>query len=320
MPGPTGLTTALQAHAHGARVRVVERRPALFRPSRALIVHPRTLEVLRPLGVVEALLARADTAPAVLLHLGRRVVPVRLGGLRLPDTAYPHLTLLRQLDVETALDRALAQRGVPVERGTELVGMEEDRSSGAWAVLRGPHGSERTWYRWVVGCDGTDSTVRRAAGIGWRGGGYRPEIVLADLELDGDLAPGVAHVVAGRSGLVFVFARGECATWRLLATRPCTTAAPVRPRRVPGSRTRATATPRRRGTAGPHPPGRLVEPGAGAAPARRCVPAGAPAPRRRRRALPLPRGRPGDEHRHPGRGEPGLEARLRPHEPRIPRD
>ena len=64
--------------------------------------------------------------------------------------------------------------------------------------------------------------MRRAARIGWRGGGYRPEIVLADVELDGDLAPGVAHVVAGRAGLVFVFARGECATWRLLATRPCT--------------------------------------------------------------------------------------------------
>ena len=61
--GPTGLALALQAHDHGARVRVVERRPEAFRPSRAMIVHPRTLEVLRPLGVTDALLARADTSP-----------------------------------------------------------------------------------------------------------------------------------------------------------------------------------------------------------------------------------------------------------------
>ena len=51
--GPTGLALALQAHAHGARVRIIERRPEARRPSRALIVHPRTLEGLRPLGVTE---------------------------------------------------------------------------------------------------------------------------------------------------------------------------------------------------------------------------------------------------------------------------
>jgi 2-polyprenyl-6-methoxyphenol hydroxylase-like FAD-dependent oxidoreductase len=78
--GPAGLALALQAHDHGADVRVIERRHEAFRPSRALILHPRTLEVLRPLGVTQALLARADIAPAADLHLGRRVVRVTLAG------------------------------------------------------------------------------------------------------------------------------------------------------------------------------------------------------------------------------------------------
>jgi hypothetical protein len=46
--------------------------------------------------------------------------------------------------------------------------------------------------------------------------------VLADLDLsdqDG-VAPGTAHVTAGRAGLLFLFALGEGAAWRLLATRP----------------------------------------------------------------------------------------------------
>ena len=77
--GPTGLALALQAHDHGARVRVVERRAEPFRPSRALIVHPRTLEVLRPLGVTDCLLASGEIAPSAHLHLGRREIPVRLG-------------------------------------------------------------------------------------------------------------------------------------------------------------------------------------------------------------------------------------------------
>ena len=101
--GPGGLALALQAHDHGADVRVIDRRPEAFRPSRALIMRARTLEVLRPLAVMQALLARADTAPAADLHLGRRVVRIRLADLALLDTAFPHLTLIRQMDVETVL-------------------------------------------------------------------------------------------------------------------------------------------------------------------------------------------------------------------------
>ncbi len=124
--GPTGLALALQAHDHGARVRIVERRTEMFRPSRALIVHPRTLEVLRPLGVVDALLASADTAPRALLRLGHRSVPVTLDDLAIDDTSFNHLSLLRQTDVETALADALAKRGVEVERGMELVALHVD--------------------------------------------------------------------------------------------------------------------------------------------------------------------------------------------------
>lgn len=219
--GPTGLALALQAHDHGAHVRIVERRPDVFRPSRALIVHPRTLEALRPLGVTEALLAQADSAPEGHLRLGSRVIRVRLAEFALPDTAFPHLSLARQMDVETTLLHALADRGVEVERGVELVAVSDGAAS-AQATLRSSAGIARTEHDFVVGCDGPESTVRRFAGIAWRGGPYRQEVALADLELDADLAPGVVHVVAGRRGLLFLFALGEQAAWRLLATQPAT--------------------------------------------------------------------------------------------------
>jgi hypothetical protein len=74
--------------------------------------------------------------------------------------------------------------------------------------------------RYVAGCDGPASTVRRAAGIGWRGGPYRQEVVLADIDVEGDLTPDVAHAVAGKDGMLFLFAIGERSTWRLLCTRP----------------------------------------------------------------------------------------------------
>jgi len=217
--GPAGLALALQAHDHGAAVRVIDRRPEAIRPSRALLLHARTLEVLRPLGVTPPLLARADIAPTVRLQLGSRVIPITLGDLELPDTAFPHLSLIRQMDVETVLAAALTDRGVYVERGTELTALR-DGPDGVRALLRSPGGTEEARFGFVAGCDGPASTVRAQAGIGWPGRPYPVEVVLADAELDGDLADGAARVVTGRNGLVFAFRFGELATWRLIATRP----------------------------------------------------------------------------------------------------
>jgi 2-polyprenyl-6-methoxyphenol hydroxylase-like FAD-dependent oxidoreductase len=230
--GPAGLATALQAHAHGATVRVVDRREHRVRPSRAMMLHARALEGLRPLGVTEELLNRADTTPEARIHLGRRTVEARLGHADLPDTAFPHLTLVRQADVEDVLWKALHARGVPVDWGVEFRGLVHGltaESGGVPVLPEGPvhadlqdvHGGRGVHRsRFLAGCDGQSSTVRGLLGAQWRGGTYGVEAVMADLELDGSLDSGLLHVAVGQAGLVFLFALGEGATWRMLATRP----------------------------------------------------------------------------------------------------
>jgi 2-polyprenyl-6-methoxyphenol hydroxylase-like FAD-dependent oxidoreductase len=217
--GPSGLALALQAASLGAAVRIIERRDHTFRPSRAIITHPRTLELLRPLGVTEAILAAGRPAPAVNLRLGRRRVATTLGPFAVNDTAFPYLAFVPQAVVERQLTTALADHGVEVERGVELVELEQ-RASGVTAVVARPDGrTETTESRFLIGCDGADSTVRAATGIAWPGTTYRHEIVLADLELDGRLDETVAHASAGPGGVVFLLALREQATWRLLASR-----------------------------------------------------------------------------------------------------
>ena len=162
--------------------------PEPFRPSRALIVHPRTLEVLRPLGVVDALLAGAtsparSTAPRAARGAGpaRRLRPAR--------HRVPALLLgARRTSRRSSRTRSPIV-GSPSSAAIELRRLAATRT--ATQSVAAPDGHRRARRcRYVAGCDGARSTVRRLAGVGWHGGSYAPEVVLADVELDGDLAPG----------------------------------------------------------------------------------------------------------------------------------
>jgi len=231
--GSTGLTLALQAAAHGARVRVVERRSEPQGPSPTVVLHPRSLELLRPLGVTEALLARGERSVAARLHLRSRVVSLTLGPLELPGTAFPHLLRIRQGELEEVLSAALAERGAEVEYGVEVVRVARVGAGGARAVLRrAGRPDDEVHCRFLAGCDGPTSLVRRSVG-GWIGGDDSREAVLADVDLGpaATVAGGravepvlleadTAHVGVGRRGVAVLVPPGAGAGWRMHASRP----------------------------------------------------------------------------------------------------
>ena len=170
--GPSGLALALQAHVHGARVRVVERLRAIFRSSRAMILHPRTMENLRPLGVTDALLSKAAKSPQIRVRLGSRELAVRLDTLGLADARFLQPLLVRQSDLEAVLDEALAEQGLIVERGVEVEDFAQQRGV-VTARLSGGSSVAAVMSRYLAGCDGANSTVRELSGTGWSGGSYR---------------------------------------------------------------------------------------------------------------------------------------------------
>jgi 2-polyprenyl-6-methoxyphenol hydroxylase-like FAD-dependent oxidoreductase len=228
--GPTGLTLAAQLHAFGATVRIVDRQLDRVHESRALAVQPRTLEVLRGLRVARELIARGNNAMWVQLHAGGRVVPIRLFGLGLDDTAYPFLLFVSQAETEQLLGDYLAAAGVPVERGVEVVGFHTDPDAVICTLRHRDGRTEQLRARYLVGCDGAHSTVRRGAGIPFTGGAYPQTFALADLEADG-LDRTAAHAFLGQDGIVLFFPLGRPASWRLLAMHPSLQGrqAPTRP-------------------------------------------------------------------------------------------
>ncbi len=223
--GPTGLALAAQLYAFGVRARLVDRQDDRVHESRALAIQPRTLEVLAPLGVSDELVAGGNPAVQLRIHAPGRVVAVPLFDLGLDDTAYPYLLFLSQAETERILEEHLRRSAAAVERGVELIDLNCGADA-AVATLRYRDGREEVVSaRYVVGCDGARSTVRRLAGIPFEGSAYPQTFVLADLEADG-IEPDAAHVFLSERGMLFFFPLGKPATWRLLAMRPPTDPTP----------------------------------------------------------------------------------------------
>jgi 2-polyprenyl-6-methoxyphenol hydroxylase-like FAD-dependent oxidoreductase len=220
--GPTGLTLAARLHQFGVSVRIVDRQLDRVHESRALAMQPRTLEVLRGLGIATTLVERGNDAVQLRMHFGERIVGMRLFDIGLEDTAFPFLLFISQAETEAILNEHLAARGVPVERGVEVVGFSSD-NDGVACTLRDAEGrTEHVRCRYLVGCDGAHSTVREGAGIPFEGGTYPQTFVLADLEVDGELERGAAHAFLGGEGILLFFPLGTPATWRIVGMRPGT--------------------------------------------------------------------------------------------------
>jgi 2-polyprenyl-6-methoxyphenol hydroxylase-like FAD-dependent oxidoreductase len=166
------------------------------------------------------LVERGNDAVRVELHAGGHVVPVRLFGLGLDDTAFPFLLFVSQAEPEQVLNDHLAARGVPVERRVELVTFQAHQAGVTCTLHHGDGQTEQARARYLVGCDGAGSTVRRGARIPFVGGAYPQTFTLADLEVDGGLDRNTAYAFIGTVGILFFFPLGRPASWRLLGMHP----------------------------------------------------------------------------------------------------
>jgi len=204
--GPTGLVLALFLARLGLRVRIVDKTAEPGTTSRALVVHARTLEFYRQLGLADAVVQRGlEFTAASLWVAGRKVGRVPFGAMGQGISPFPYMLVFPQDEHEPLLIDALAHRGVSIERRTELVWLTNGNES-VRARLKLPDGSEETCTAlFVAGCDGARSRVREALGIGFPGGTYEHLFYVADVEASGPVIDGELHVVLDDADFLAVF-------------------------------------------------------------------------------------------------------------------
>ncbi|XTZ16476.1 FAD-dependent oxidoreductase [Micromonospora echinospora] len=182
--GPTGLTLACDLARRGVAVRIVDRAPEFPRGSRGKGLSPRSLEVFDDLAVVDRVLASGATHVPHRKYRGAEVVDEidpEAGRVPTPDIPYPVGLMIPQWRVEQILRERLDDFDVAVERDAELRGFHQ-HADGVTATV----GGTEIRARYLVGCDGGRSTVRKVLGLGLRG--RTPDVQLmavGDVEVDG---------------------------------------------------------------------------------------------------------------------------------------
>jgi 2-polyprenyl-6-methoxyphenol hydroxylase-like FAD-dependent oxidoreductase len=172
--GPAGLMLAGELRLHGAQVIVVEKEAEPSEHARALGLHVRSIEVMDQRGLLERFLAHGQKYPVGGSFAGiRKPAPDRL------DTAHPYILGIPQNITERLLTEHAVEVGTEIRRGCELAGLSQD-GQGVTAELAD---GTRLRGRYLIGCDGGRSTVRKLLGIGFPGEAAQTEWLLAEVEV-----------------------------------------------------------------------------------------------------------------------------------------
>lgn len=171
--GPVGISAAMLLHKMGQSVRIIERREGPQRAPAAHVINARTFEVWRQIGLdVDRLRALAqDPQAAGQVHWVTKLGGTVLGSLPyerqgdeiLAVTPTP-LRNLAQHILEPVLVDELSRMGIAVEYSTEWLSMVQGNENVVSTVSH--NGKEEVISsKYVLGCDGASSAVRRASGI-----------------------------------------------------------------------------------------------------------------------------------------------------------
>jgi len=216
--GPTGLTLACDLARRGIAHRVIDRADRPSTASRAKTIQPRSLEVMDDLGVVDRIRALGAVHVPTRHYDHDRVtseaVEAAIGVPPSPEFPHPAPIWISQPFIEGILRDRLADHGGTVEFGTTATSLTQYDDHVAVST-----GSGDIHARYVVGCDGGHSAIRRLSGIALDGTTYdRERWHLGDLEIDG-LDRHCQHVwMSPEHGILSLFPLPSTNLWQFQAS------------------------------------------------------------------------------------------------------
>jgi 2-polyprenyl-6-methoxyphenol hydroxylase-like FAD-dependent oxidoreductase len=215
--GPTGLVLALWLTKRNIPLRIIDKAEKPGTASRALAVHARTLEFYRQMGIDTAVIDSSIEFQAIHLWLRQKEKgTLLLNGAAEDISAFPYVRIFPQDEHEALLEKELCRLGVHVERGTELVALQEMPGGVRLRLKKKGEPEEIAEASYLAGCDGARSFVREKIGAGFPGGTYSHTFYVADIAAQGAMVNRDLNLALDESDFLAIFPLKEKGRVRLV--------------------------------------------------------------------------------------------------------
>ena len=155
--GPTGLTMAAILTKYGVPVRILEKKSALSRFTKATNLMQRSQEVLYALNLLEPMNEISGFMRRIMVHgYGKCFGPLTM---RLQETPFQDVILCGQHNFEAVMAEALGRQGIAIEFNTELKHLQQN-GDGIVATVQTPDETQIIHSDYVIGCDGAAGITR----------------------------------------------------------------------------------------------------------------------------------------------------------------
>jgi len=189
--GPTGLMLAGELALAGVDVAIVERRETQDLDGlRARGLHIRTIEIFDQRGIADRFLAQGQ-----VIHFA----PFADSALDISDlpTRHNYFLALWQIHTERILADWVGELAVPIYRGREVIDFAQEDTE----VFVDLSDGRSLQTKYLVGCDGGGSLIRRKAGIEFPGWDPSTSYLIAEIETAEEPEWGIRRSAKGTNAL-----------------------------------------------------------------------------------------------------------------------
>jgi 2-polyprenyl-6-methoxyphenol hydroxylase-like FAD-dependent oxidoreductase len=172
--GPTGAVLAAELRLHDVRVLVLEKETEPVSFVRIVGLHIRTIELMAMRGLLDRIREHGRQRPAGGFFAAiDKPAPTDL------DSAHAYLLGIPQPVIVDLLEEHAVKLGAQVRHGCAVTSFEQDDEGVTVELADG----ERLRSRYLVGCDGGRSTVRKVLGVGFPGEPSRNETLMGEMAM-----------------------------------------------------------------------------------------------------------------------------------------